>query len=90
MCAVILYSVDCEQSLFSSKTVGKTQNKRGSVTVIVTALPLVARSIAAPTSRSQPRSHAYLFCGLLAPRVSEEKRDCSQFTYSEVYQNVGV
>ena len=35
-------TLDCEQSLFSSKTVGKTQNKRGNVTTILTALPLVS------------------------------------------------
>ena len=35
--------VDCKQSLFSSKTVGKTQNKHGSMTVIVTALLQVAQ-----------------------------------------------
>ena len=34
----------CEQSLFSSGTVGKTQNKRGRVTVTVKALLLVARA----------------------------------------------
>ena len=53
----------------------KTQNKRGSVTVTVTALPLVAgtptllaaRGNTTPTPGSQSRSHAYLYC-VLPPR----------------------
>ena len=49
--------MDCQQSLFSSKTVGKAKNKRESVSVIVTALTLVAaaRSITAPTSLAHSR-----------------------------------
>ena len=67
--------LDCEQSLFSSETGGKTQTKRGSVTVTVTALSVLraARGIAAPTSRLQSRSHAYLFCVL--PHRFSTKRE---------------
>ena len=81
--------IDCEQSLSSSKILRKTQNKRGSVTVIVTALPLVARASlvsqpmptlwAARSIGARPsRSHAFLFCVVPGPRIFEEKRDCSQ------------
>ena len=69
--------LDCEQSLFSSKIRGKERktSKRASVTVsvtwerqcrepLVTPTLLTARGVATPTSRSQSRSHAYLFCVL--------------------------
>ena len=56
---------------------GKTQTKRGNVTVTVTAPTLLAAcGIAASASRSQSRTHAYLFWVL--PTDFEEKRDCSQ------------
>ena len=73
--------LDWEQSLFSSKTVGKTQNKRGRVTVLVTTPTLLAaRRIASPLAR-HAHSHARTltcFGFFLAPRTFEEKKDCSQ------------
>ena len=78
--------VDCEQSLFSSETVGKTQNKRGSVTGIVTALPLVASAHGTSAGSRHHRSHvtpltvtlARLLVLRFSPRIFEEKRNCSQ------------
>ena len=43
-CPVMVRQVDCKQSLPSSKTVAKTQNKRGRVTVTVTTLPRAVSS----------------------------------------------
>ena len=77
---------------FPRKLRGKTQNKRGRVTVTMSLMPraascmgvgrpmlLAARSIAVRTSRLQSRSHSSNSVILLSsPRIFEEKRDCSQ------------
>ena len=78
--------VDCKQPLFSSVNCGETQNKRGSLTVTVTELPLVVRaSEVEPTPTllaghaNLSRLQAYLFCVL--PHGFSRKREIARSLY---------
>ena len=75
-----MLEVDCKQPLFSSVNCGETQNKRGSLPVTVTELPLVVRaSEVEPTPTllaghaNLSRLQAYLFCVL--PHGFSRKRE---------------
>ena len=70
--------LDCEQSLFSSETVGKTQTKRGSVTVTVAALSVASGSRYRRSYVTLTVTLARLLILCSSPQIFDEKRDRSQ------------